>query len=128
MAIGLDLSAMHFKLDMPNVSSHLEMRMKSSNAEGYLGKAMAINEGVPIAMLFAYKSDVRPSVETPIEVVRSIIGQAAIAFGGWEYWDTLRNELDFFELKEEDSPELYAALIANLRLGASNAKSESGAE
>lgn len=126
IAIGLDLSAMPFKLDMPNVSSHLEMQMKLNDPEGYLGKVMAINKDVPFAMLFAYKDDAQPDVETPIKEVQAILGQAAIAFGGWEYWDTFRNEFEIFELKEEDSPELHARLIANLKLGASNLKPGSG--
>lgn len=116
IAIFLHLSSMPFKLDIKNMSAHLESEMEIDDPMGYLGKVIAANDDSPFAILFAYKDSAQPKIEVPISKITTILGQAAISFGGWECWDTLRYEFQIHELKEDDAPELYASLIKNLKL------------
>lgn len=96
--------------------------MRLKDPKGYLGKVMAANDGYPFAMLFAYGDEAQPAVQDAIDEMQGVIAQAALAFGGWSYWDSYRREIGIHEFLEEDNPELYSALIANLKLESASSK------
>lgn len=116
IGILLDLSELPFKLDLPNVSYHLDTQMEQKTLGEYLGKVIALNEGVPYAMLFAYGDNAEPKVQDVIGEVQHIVAQAAVSFGGWTCWDLIRTKLGIFGLTEDDDPDLYSMLLANIKL------------
>lgn len=115
-AISLSLQCLPFELNLKNIAETLDERMRAMGPEGYLGKVMAVGEGLPMAVLFAYQENSDPDVDTAISAFMSIIGQAAVAFGGWSLWDSIRNECGAWELEEQEMPDFYAQLVGNLKL------------
>jgi hypothetical protein len=116
IVISLSLQCLPFELDLKNIAETLDERMRAMGPEGYLGKVMAVGEGLPIAVLFAYEDSSEPDVDEAISAFMSIIGQATVAFGGWSLWDSIRNECGAWELEEQEMPDFYAQLVDNLRL------------
>jgi hypothetical protein len=116
IAITLSLQCLPFELNLKNIAASLDDRMRASGPEGYLGKVMAVGDGLPMAVLFAYEDNSEPDVNEAISVFMSIIGQAAVAFGGWSLWDSIKNECGVWELEEHEMPEAYAQLVDNLQI------------
>jgi hypothetical protein len=104
------------KLELSNFSSAFDDRINSFDSQGYLGKSLAISEGLPIAVLCAYEDNSTATAEEIIESVMGLIGQAVVAFGGWELWDSVRNECSAWEITKEEMPDFYSQLEANLKL------------
>ena len=107
---------MPFELNLKNIAETIDERMRAVGPEGYLGKVMAVSEGLPIAVLFAYEDNAEPHVDKTISAFMSIIGQAVIAYGGWSLWDSIRSECGACELDEQEMPDFYAQLVGNLKL------------
>ena len=116
VAISLSLQCLPFELNLKNIAETLDERMRAMGPEGYLGKVMAVGEGLPMAVLFAYQENSDPDVDKAISAFMSIIGHAAVAFGGWSLWDSIRNECGAWELEEQEMPDFYAQLVGNLKL------------
>lgn len=116
IAISLSLECLPFELDLKNIAETIDERMRAMGPEGYLGKVMAVGEGLPIAVLFAYEEDAEPDADKAISAFMSIIGQAVVAFGGWSLWDSIRNECQAWEFDEQELPDFYAQLVGNLKL------------
>jgi hypothetical protein len=89
--------------------------MRATGPKGYLGKVMAVGEVLPVAVLFAYEDNSEPDVDEAICAFMSIIGQAAVAYGGWSFWDSIRYECGAWELDEQEMPKFYAQLVGNLK-------------
>ena len=104
------------KLELSNFSSALDERIRSLESRGYLGKSMAIHEGMPMAVLCAYEDNSTATAEEIIKSVMGLLGQAVVAFGGWELWDLVKPKCQAWEVTEEEMPELYGQLVANLKL------------
>ena len=116
IAIFLSLQCLPFKLDLKNTAEALDDRMRLLGPVGYLGKVMAVDEELPIAVLFAYEEYSEPDVEKAISIFMSLIGQAAVAYGGWSLWDSIRNECGAWELDKQEMPDFYTQLIGNLKI------------
>ena len=117
IAITLSLDELPFKLNLTNVSAAIDERMRANGPAGYIHKVIAFtDDGLPLAILFAYSDDSEPNVEVAIETVKGIIGQSAVAFGGWSLWDSLRNQFGVFEFLKKDEPDFYSQLVDNLKL------------
>jgi hypothetical protein len=116
IAISMILDGLPVKLDLPKVSSEIDTCMRGDGTTGFLGKAIAAQDGVPLAMLFAYEDDSEPNADVAIDLVKHIVGQVAVAYGGWSFWDSFRREFGISEFLEEDHPNLYSQLVANLKL------------
>ena len=116
IAITLSLGCLPFELNLKNIAEALDERIRAMGPEGYLGKVMAVGEGLPIAVLLAYEDNSNPDVDEAISAFMSIIGQATVAFGGWSLWDSIRNECGAWELEEQEMPDFYAQLVGNLKL------------
>ena len=116
IAFSLSLECLPFELDLKNIADTIDERMRAMGSEGYLGKVMAVGEGLPIAVLFAYEEDAEPDADKAISAFMSIIGQAVVAFGGWSLWDSIRNECEAWEFDEQEMPDFYAQLVGNLKL------------
>ena len=104
------------KLKLSNFSSALDERVHSLESKGYLRKSMAINEGLPMAVLCAYEDNSTATVDEIIKSVMGLIGQAVVAYGGWALWDLVKPNCSAWEITEEEMPELYSQLVANLKL------------
>jgi hypothetical protein len=115
-AISLSLQCLPFELNLKNIAETLDERMRAMAPEGYLGKVMAVGEGLPMAVLFAYEENSDPDVDEAISAFMSIIGQAVVAFGDWSLWDSIRNECGAWEFEEQEMPDFYAQLVGNLKL------------
>lgn len=116
IAISLILQGLPLELNIKNIADTLDERMRAIGPEGYLGKVMAVNDGLPVAVLFAYEDNSIPDADAAISAFMSIIGQAVVAFGGWSLWDSVKNECDAWEFDEEEMPDFYAQLVSNLKL------------
>ena len=117
IAITLSLDELPFKLHLTNISAAIDERMKTNGPAGYISKVMACTEdGFPLAILFAYSDDSEPNVKVAIETLKGIVGQAAVAFGGWTLWDLLRNQFGVFEFLREDDDDFYSQLVDSLKL------------
>ncbi|ABE44658.1 hypothetical protein [Polaromonas sp. JS666] len=116
VAIIFDFKALPFKLDLQAISLSLDERIRATGPVGYLGKVMSFADGLPTAILFAYDDSSTPDADEAITAVMSIIGQAAVAFGGWSLWDQLRDECGAFQVTKEEIPDLHAQLTKNLNL------------
>jgi hypothetical protein len=64
----------------------------------------------------AYEENAETDADKAIAAFMSIIGQAAVAFGGWSLWDSIRNECGAWELEEQEMPDFYAQLVGNLKV------------
>jgi hypothetical protein len=104
------------KLELSNFSTALDERIRSLESKGYLGKSMAINEGLPMAILCAYEDNSTATAKEIIESTIGLLGQAVVAFGGWELWDLVKPKCSAWEITEEEMPELYSQLVTNLKL------------
>ncbi len=116
IAISLNLECLPFELNLKNIADTIDERMRAMGPEGYLGKVMAVGEGLPIAVLLAYEENAAPDTDRAIAAFMSIIGQAAVAFGGWSLWDSIRNECGAWEFSEQEMPDFYAQLVGNLKV------------
>jgi hypothetical protein len=116
IAISLGLECLPFEVNLKNIVDTIDERMRAMGPEGYLGKVMAVGEGLPIAVLFAYEESAEPDVDKAISALMSIIAQAAVAFGGWPLWDSIRNDCSAWEFDEHEMPDFYAQLVGNLKL------------
>jgi hypothetical protein len=116
IALILSLNCLPFELNLKNISEAIDERMRAMGPEGYLSKVMAVDEGLPIALLLAYEENSEPDVDQVISVFMSIIGQAVVAFGGWSLWDSIRNECGAWELDKQEMPDFYTQLIGNLKI------------
>ena len=116
IAFLTSLKCLPFELDLKNISEALDERMQSDGPDGYLGKVMYVDEGLPWAILFAYEDNSEPDVGEAISLFMSMIAQAVVAFGGWSLWDAIRNECGASELEQHDMPDFYDQLIYNLKL------------
>jgi hypothetical protein len=116
IAISLTLECLPFELNLKDIADTIDERMRAMEPEGYLGKVMAVDEGLPIAVLFAYEEDSEPDADKAISAFMSIIGQAVVAFGGGSLWDSIRNECGAWEFEEQEMPDFYAQLVGNLKL------------
>jgi len=105
-----------FAFALKEFSKGLDERIKAIGPDGYLGKVMAVADNLPHAILFAYADSATPEVDSSIQASMSLIGQAAVAFGGWSLWDSIKHKCTVHELTEKDMPEFYAQLIENLEL------------
>lgn len=115
IAITLRLDCLPFELNLRNIADAIDEQMRAMEPAGYLGKAMAVNDGLPMAALFVFDNNSDPDVNEVISAFMSIIGQAVVAFGGWSLWDSIRNECGAWELEEHELPDLYAQLVGNLK-------------
>ncbi|PIT81902.1 hypothetical protein [Limnohabitans sp. 15K] len=116
IAFSLSLECLPFELDLKNIADTIDERMRAMGSEGYLGKVMAVGEGLPIAVLLAYEEKAEPDADKAIAAFMSIIGQAVVAFGGWSLWDAIRNECGAWEFSEQEMPDFYAQLVGNLKV------------
>lgn len=116
IAFSLSLECLPFELDLKNIADTIDERMRAMGPEGYLGKVMAVGEGLPIAVLVAYEENAEPDADKAIAAFMSIIGQAVVAFGGWSLWDAIRNECGAWEFNEQEMPDFYAQLVGNLKV------------
>ena len=104
------------KLELSNFSTAFDERIRSLESKGYLGKSMAINEGLPMAILCAYEDSSTATAEDIIKTAMGLLGQVVVAFGGWELWDLVKPKCGAWEITAEEMPEVYSQLIANLKL------------
>ncbi|WP_068319955.1 hypothetical protein [Polynucleobacter yangtzensis] len=104
------------QLELKNFSVALDERIRSQDSKGYLGKSMAINEGVPIAVLCAYEDGSTATAQEIIDSVMGLVGQAVVAFGGWGLWDSVRNNCSGWEITKEEMPDFYTQLEQNLNI------------
>lgn len=116
IAIFLNLECLPFELNIPNLSTELDERVRAAGPKGYLGKAMAITDSRPFAILFAYDDNAIPELEILISTAESIIGQAALAYGGWSFWDLIKPKCFIDEFTKDEMPDLYAQLVSNLKI------------
>lgn len=104
------------QLELKNFSAALDERIRSQDSKGYLGKSMAVNEGVPIAVLCAYEDSSTATAQEIIDSVMGLIGQAVVAFGGWKLWDLTRPNCSAWEITREEMPDFYIQLEQNLNI------------
>jgi hypothetical protein len=104
------------KLELSNFSIALDERIRSLEPKTYLGKSMAINEGLPMAILCAYEDNSTATAEEVINSAMGLLGQAVVAFGGWELWDLVQSKCGAWEITEEEMHELYSQLVSNLKI------------
>lgn len=117
IAITLSLENLPFKLDLTNIGTAIDERMKINGPNGYISKVIAFtDDGFPLAILFAYSDDSEPNVEVAIETLNGIVGQSAVAFGGWSLWDSLRDQYEILEFIREEDDEFYSQLVDNLKI------------
>ena len=116
IAISLILQGLPLELNIKNIADSLDEQMRAIGPDGYLGKVMAVTDGLPVAVLFAYEDNSAPNADAAISAFMSIIGQAVVALGGWSLWDSVKNECDAWEFDEEEMPDIYGQLVGNLKI------------